>query len=721
MSAISRAISALRVIFLVAAVSFGASSDHALAADWIPAPGQILGVGYLGNSLSYTCGAMPGQLVSLAGANGDLITTKGNTQPGWQLSDHASNAASLAVVSDTTMNVVMVQQYSTGVVDAASLATLSNPVLNHGGQVILYETWGYSTTWQTDIPRLRQNYLQMTVDVKGGATICPVGLAWWQVLNGRPDIALFVDDRHPTLAGAYLAGCVESATIFGRSPVENSYTGTWGTGSSMQALDPATAGYLQGVAAQVVLDNPWAKDQWGYGSNNFLWAYDWTTYTNRSGSTLPGTVISGGGGQPSPSVKVDANAGAVDSVYLGVTDSAGIAGQGRLYIFDGGTLGANRMVVGKDGQGWVKQTGGTLTVTGTLSLGTGMTSYGTYALSGSGTLDTGNGVIEIQSGTFNLNGGTVRFHALNIGTNGTLVDTGSSSLILSDSQSGISVASGTAAINSPLSGTGGFTKTGAGTLMVCNTNTYSGDTNINSGALIVSGVIQGATTRVNSNATLLGSGTIGALNVGTEGIVNPGNIVGTLTAGDTIFQPGGIFSVRLIDATGTAGADWNSLVIRGNLNLVNLNGSDPFRFKLQTMNSSTATGLMGGFSADKSYTWTLASFSSLTGSFSSGEFLVDTTLFANAFSGTFSIGLDNSSDSLNLVYLPIPELEVRMALVYGFGLVALVNFRNLKQIPIAHRRGAICGRWSLPAGESLIGGTKITNDHRTHHFQSRRT
>jgi autotransporter-associated beta strand protein len=528
-----------------------------------------MGLGYLGNSLCLQSNTMPGQVVALAAASGDLLTTNGNAQPGWYLSDHASSPVSLAVVSNPALNVVVLQQISTGAVDPSSLQILGSAVAAHGGRVILFETWGLEPTWQTDIPQLRQNYLAMAADMAaympGGVAISPVGLAWWQVMNDRPDIGveLTVDGKHPSATGAYLAGCVNYESIFGRSVVGNLYTsGTFGL-PGVAGLAPATAAYLQSVADQTVLANPWATDQWGYGTNNFLWAYDWKNYTDLCGSGLPGTIISGGGGQPSPSVRVNTDVGEVDSVYLGVLDSANIAGQGRLYVFDGGSLSANTLVLGKEGQGWVIQTGGTLTVGGTLMLGAEVGSYGTYNLSGDGILDTSSGSIDIRNGILNLTGGTVLLGMLSLETGGSFADTSNSALILSGSQSGVSVESGTMIVNSQVSGIGGLTKTGTGALIFSNANTSSGVTNINAGSVIVSGALLGSTTVINNGGTLLGSGTVGALIVASGGTVSPGNGVGTLTAGNAVFQPGGNFALQLGNATGAPGVGWSTLVISG--------------------------------------------------------------------------------------------------------------------------------------------------------------
>ena len=148
--------------------------------------------------------------------------------------------------------------------------------------------------------------------------------------------------------------------------------------------DTSVAAYLQGVAEQTVFQDPWAYDQFGFTSNRFYWAFPWTAYTNRAYSRLNGVVISGNGGLPSPSVKLDTDAGQTNNLYLGVYGyNYESAGEGRLYVRDGGSLVlTGGMVVGKEGRGWVQQTGGRLQVNEGLTLSEQPSGAGSYTLAG---------------------------------------------------------------------------------------------------------------------------------------------------------------------------------------------------------------------------------------------------------------------------------------------------------------------------------------------------
>ena len=78
-----------------------------------------------------------------------------------------------------------------------------------------------------------------------------------------------------------------------------------------------------------------------------------------------------------------------------------------------------------------------------------------------------------------------------------------------------------------ISGSGGFSKAGAGILTLTGTNIYTGDTTIAEGVLRVNGSIAFSDLTVGEAATLKGIGTVS--NTVLAGVLSPGNSVGTLT------------------------------------------------------------------------------------------------------------------------------------------------------------------------------------------------
>jgi hypothetical protein len=223
-----------------------------------------------------------------------------------------------------------------------------------------------------------------------------------------------------------------------------------------------------------VFQDPWANDPYGFAPNRYYWASRWTYYTNRSFSRLPGVVISGNGGLPSPSVKLDTAAGTTNNVYLGVFGyNYESAGQGRLFISPGGSLAVTSdMVVGKEGQGWVRQDGGTLQINGVLRLAEQPPSSGSYTLTG-GILSASRIAAGLGNATFAMSGGQLNFVKFGAATNafslaqtgGTLTpsnaatiygdytmgDSATLAMVLGDGTNSLSLVGGTANLGGTLS------------------------------------------------------------------------------------------------------------------------------------------------------------------------------------------------------------------------------------------------------------------------------
>jgi outer membrane autotransporter protein len=181
-------------------------------------------------------------------------------------------------------------------------------------------------------------------------------------------------------------------------------------------------------------------------------------------------------------------------------------------------------------------TGGTTVSAGTLQLGTG----GSLAPTGA---------LTVNGGTFNLNGNNQAVGALS-GTGGILA-LGNGALT-TDSAS-------TTTLASAITGTGGLTKQGLGTLNLTGTNTYTGPTSVTAGTLAVNGSLTSNVT-VGAAGTLGGNGTIAGL-LTNNGIIAPGNSIGTLTInGNFVQNAGSIYQVQVnpagqsdrINTSGTA-------------------------------------------------------------------------------------------------------------------------------------------------------------------------
>jgi fibronectin-binding autotransporter adhesin len=177
------------------------------------------------------------------------------------------------------------------------------------------------------------------------------------------------------------------------------------------------------------------------------------------------------------------------------------------------------------------------------------------------------GLIEFtdqsQFGTENitLDGGGLRWGTGNtfdisaylnaLGDDGAVFDTGDNAVVF----------------HTALTGTGGVTKQGAGSLELQGTDSYIGDTHVTGGKLVINGSLTSSAIFLSDGGTLGGSGIVGTVTVNSGGMITPGNSPGVLTFGELILTPGAILNFEL-GAPGIIGGGVNDLIeVTGNLTL----------------------------------------------------------------------------------------------------------------------------------------------------------
>jgi hypothetical protein len=114
-------------------------------------------------------------------------------------------------------------------------------VRKHGAEPVFFMSWAYA-----DKPEMTEQlaaaYVKAGADNR--AKVVPAGLAFARSIAKRPELNLYVaDKRHPSLAGTYLAACTVMASVYGISPVGNSYTA---------GLPADVAAHLQATAWETV-------------------------------------------------------------------------------------------------------------------------------------------------------------------------------------------------------------------------------------------------------------------------------------------------------------------------------------------------------------------------------------------------------------------------------------------------------------------------------------
>ena len=118
-----------------------------------------------------------------------------------------------------------------------------------GGETVLYMTHAYAKPHARYRASMIKDIASLYIEAGNeiGALVIPVGLAFEEAYRRNPNIKLHkaFDGSHPDLAGTYLASATVFASIYGVSPVGNSY-------DYYGEIEPDTLLFLQTVAQDTV-------------------------------------------------------------------------------------------------------------------------------------------------------------------------------------------------------------------------------------------------------------------------------------------------------------------------------------------------------------------------------------------------------------------------------------------------------------------------------------
>ncbi len=183
-------------------------------------------------------------------------------------------------------------------------------------------------------------------------------------------------------------------------------------------------------------------------------------------------------------------------------------------------------------------------------------------------------------------GGFVRLGSATLaGQTGGSVFTGDATL-LGDSEIAVA-ASGGGTLSGNISGNHGLTKSGAHDLLLSGSSTYTGQTTVAAGRLVVDGDISASSgVHVAAGAVLAGRGTVSTLSG--AGSVNPGASPGILTA-EAVDGSGGldfVFELTATQAGGISNPTFSNAAASGN-DVLRLTGETPFTLALDGGNTLT--------------------------------------------------------------------------------------------------------------------------------------
>jgi hypothetical protein len=225
---------------------------------------DTLRVLFLGNSYT-AANNLPSIVSQFAQANGDVVITDMNTPGGHSLDQHATNATSLAKISQGNWDYVVLQDQSQVPTIDYFRYNLMYPAVedlkeiissqNLCAKTVMFMTWGrqnggmqcssngvYCSVDFEDFSHMTDTLASAYTEIAEmvGAQVAPVGKAWDGALtNSTTDPALVLhsgDGSHPNFSGSYLAGAVFHGLIWDESPVGNTFTGS---------LNTSQATYLQ--------------------------------------------------------------------------------------------------------------------------------------------------------------------------------------------------------------------------------------------------------------------------------------------------------------------------------------------------------------------------------------------------------------------------------------------------------------------------------------------
>lgn len=229
-----------------------AQHDPDAPATLITAEAEQESILFVGNSFTYYNNGLQDHLRGLlAAAQADgaahaylrILTISGGTLP-----EHRDGLRQR--LAEQSWDRVILQGYSDGPITPgkaeafqAAARDYAQQIRAHGAEPIFFMTWAY-----TDRPEMtaQLDAAYSMIGAELDADVVPVGLAFAAALKERPGLALIVDDnKHPTVAGTYLAACTFYAALTGSSPAGLSAT---------SGLDRDDARFLQQVAWRSWLD-----------------------------------------------------------------------------------------------------------------------------------------------------------------------------------------------------------------------------------------------------------------------------------------------------------------------------------------------------------------------------------------------------------------------------------------------------------------------------------
>ncbi len=163
--------------------------------------------------------------------------------------------------------------------------------------------------------------------------------------------------------------------------------------------------------------------------------------------------------------------------------------------------------------------------------------------------------------------------------------------------------------------------------------------------------------------------------------------IGTINIDHLTAGPGSILEID-IRSTNPDDPSRNDFVQITTPSTLEITATDlqPWVIRPVSLNSSGVNGILGGIEPDGSYSWTIASYSGLSGvatALNPANIVLDLSAFQPAVGGSFSLQFSNigeaASGTLTLNFTAVPEPSTYALLVLGLGAVGLAARRRARR------------------------------------------
>jgi hypothetical protein len=227
--------------------------------DMIPNLGETKKILFIGNSYTMTS-SIPGVFSKLAKSKGKNIEVEIAASKGGDFFSHVMSASVDNMLQSQKWDYIILQEqtqipaspyYRDSKMYPAARKLVAK-IRSLGAEAVFFQTSGNRNGWPEGG---QDNYKSMQQEIINGYSqianelnvpVAPVGQAWQAAMDKISGVNLWLDGRHPSEQGAYLAACVFYAQIFRDSPEGANY---------IASLPDEFAGQIQQIAADVVLSN----------------------------------------------------------------------------------------------------------------------------------------------------------------------------------------------------------------------------------------------------------------------------------------------------------------------------------------------------------------------------------------------------------------------------------------------------------------------------------